>query len=276
MYTRQRLGRFHKGKRMRQQRLRARIFHRDYLAASEVKKPRVVVLTGAGISAESGIRTFRAADGLWEEHRVEDVATPEGFQRNPELVQEFYNARRRQLQQPEIVPNAAHLALANLEAMLEDNFQLITQNIDNLHERAGSKRVIHMHGELLKVRCSQSGQIVEWTDDLAAGERCHCCQFPAPLRPHVVWFGEMPLHMDKIYHALSQADYFIAIGTSGHVYPAAGFVHEAHSHGAYTLELNLEPSQVESQFDEKIYGPASSVVPEFVAAWLTRGQSIKF
>ncbi|MDY4335906.1 Sir2 family NAD+-dependent deacetylase [Pectobacterium brasiliense] len=276
MYTRQRLGRFHKGKRMRQQRLRARIFHRDYLAASEVKKPRVVVLTGAGISAESGIRTFRAADGLWEEHRVEDVATPEGFQRNPELVQEFYNARRRQLQQPEIVPNAAHLALANLEAMLEDNFQLITQNIDNLHERAGSKRVIHMHGELLKVRCSQSGQIVEWTDDLAAGERCHCCQFPAPLRPHVVWFGEMPLHMDKIYHALSQADYFIAIGTSGHVYPAAGFVHEAHSHGAYTLELNLEPSQVESQFDEKIYGPASTVVPEFVAAWLTRGQSIKF
>ncbi|MEQ9843552.1 Sir2 family NAD+-dependent deacetylase [Pectobacterium brasiliense] len=276
MYTRQRLGRFHKGKRMRQQRLRARIFHRDYLAASEVKKPRVVVLTGAGISAESGIRTFRAADGLWEEHRVEDVATPEGFQRNPELVQEFYNARRRQLQQPEIVPNAAHLALANLEAMLEDNFLLITQNIDNLHERAGSKRIIHMHGELLKARCSQSGQIVEWTDDLAAGERCHCCQFPAPLRPHVVWFGEMPLHMDKIYHALSQADYFIAIGTSGHVYPAAGFVHEARSHGAYTLELNLEPSQVESQFDEKIYGPASTVVPEFVAAWLTRGQSIKF
>ncbi|AFI90846.1 NAD-dependent protein deacylase [Pectobacterium parmentieri] len=276
MYTRQRLGRFHKGKRMRQQRLRARIFHRDYLAASEMKKPRVVVLTGAGISAESGIRTFRAADGLWEEHRVEDVATPEGFQRNPELVQEFYNARRRQLQQPEIVPNAAHLALANLEAMLEDNFQLITQNIDNLHERAGSRRVIHMHGELLKIRCSQSGQIFEWTDDLAAGERCHCCQFPAPLRPHVVWFGEMPLHMDKIYHALSQADYFIAIGTSGHVYPAAGFVHEAHSHGAYTLELNLEPSQVESQFDEKIYGPASAVVPEFVGAWLTRGKSIKF
>ncbi|GKW10474.1 NAD-dependent protein deacylase [Pectobacterium punjabense] len=276
MYTRQRLGRFHKGKRMRQQRLRARIFHRDYLAASEVKKPRVVVLTGAGISAESGIRTFRAADGLWEEHRVEDVATPEGFQRNPELVQAFYNARRRQLQQPEIVPNAAHLALANLEAMLEDNFQLITQNIDNLHERAGSQRVIHMHGELLKIRCSQSGQIFEWTDDLAVGERCHCCQFPALLRPHVVWFGEMPLYMDKIYQALAQADYFIAIGTSGHVYPAAGFVHEAHSHGAYTLELNLEPSQVESQFDEKIYGPASTVVPEFVGAWLTRGQSIKF
>lgn len=276
MHTHQRLGRFHKGKRMRQQRLRARIFHRDYLAASEVKKPRVVVLTGAGISAESGIRTFRAADGLWEEHRVEDVATPEGFQRDPQLVQAFYNARRRQLQQPEIVPNAAHLALANLETMLGDNFQLITQNIDNLHERAGSQRVIHMHGELLKVRCCQSGQVFDWTDDLSADERCHCCQFPAPLRPHVVWFGEMPLHMDKIYQALSQADYFIAIGTSGHVYPAAGFVHEAHAHGAYTLELNLEPSQVESQFDEKIYGPASVIVPEFVGAWLTRRKSIKF
>ncbi|PWC22253.1 NAD-dependent protein deacylase [Brenneria roseae subsp. roseae] len=276
MHTHQRLGRFHKGKRMRQQRLRARIFHRDYLAASEVKKPRVVVLTGAGISAESGIRTFRAADGLWEEHRVEDVATPEGFQRDPQLVQAFYNARRRQLQQPEIVPNAAHLALANLETMLGDNFQLITQNIDNLHERAGSQRVIHMHGELLKVRCCQSGQVFDWTGDLSADERCHCCQFPAPLRPHVVWFGEMPLHMDKIYQALSQADYFIAIGTSGHVYPAAGFVHEAHAHGAYTLELNLEPSQVESQFDEKIYGPASVIVPEFVGAWLTRRKSIKF
>ncbi|PWC14168.1 NAD-dependent protein deacylase [Brenneria roseae subsp. americana] len=276
MHTHQRLGRFHKGKRMRQQRLRARIFHRDYLAASEVKKPRVVVLTGAGISAESGIRTFRAADGLWEEHRVEDVATPEGFQRDPQLVQAFYNARRRQLQQPEIVPNAAHLALANLETMLGDNFLLITQNIDNLHERAGSQRVIHMHGELLKVRCCQSGQVFDWTGDLSADERCHCCQFPAPLRPHVVWFGEMPLHMDKIYQALSQADYFIAIGTSGHVYPAAGFVHEAHAHGAYTLELNLEPSQVESQFDEKIYGPASVIVPEFVGAWLTRRKSIKF
>ncbi|MBJ7221095.1 MULTISPECIES: Sir2 family NAD+-dependent deacetylase [unclassified Brenneria] len=276
MQTHQRLGRFHKGKRMRQQRLRARIFHRDYLAATEVKKPRVVVLTGAGVSAESGIRTFRAADGLWEEHRVEDVATPEGFHRNPELVQAFYNARRRQLQQPDIVPNAAHLALANLEALLGDNFLLITQNIDNLHERAGSERIIHMHGELLKVRCCQSGQIFDWTGDLSAEERCHCCQFPAPLRPHIVWFGEMPLQMDKISQALAQADYFIAIGTSGHVYPAAGFVHEAHAHGAYTLELNLEPSLVESQFDEKIYGPASTVVPEFVSAWLTRRKTIVF
>ncbi|KAA9001222.1 NAD-dependent protein deacylase [Affinibrenneria salicis] len=276
MQTRQRLNRFHQGKRMRHQRLRARIFHRDYLASSEVKKPYVVVLTGAGISAESGIRTFRAADGLWEEHRVEDVATPEGFQRDPALVQAFYNARRRQLQQPEVVPNAAHLALANLETMLGDHFLLVTQNIDNLHERAGSQRIIHMHGELLKVRCSRSGQIFERHNDLAPDERCHCCQFPAPLRPHIVWFGEMPLEMDRIYQALARADYFIAIGTSGHVYPAAGFVQEAHAHGAWTLELNLEPSQVESQFDEKIYGPASEVVPEFVSAWLTGRKKIQF
>jgi NAD-dependent deacetylase len=161
-------------------------------------KPRVVVLTGAGISAESGIKTFRAADGLWEEHRVEDVATPEGFARDPALVQAFYNARRRQLQSPEIAPNAAHLALARLEAALGDRFLLVTQNIDNLHERAGNRRVIHMHGELLKVRCSWSGQVLEWTGDVTAEDKCHCCQFPAPLRPHVVWFGEMPLGMDEI------------------------------------------------------------------------------
>ncbi|MCW2478145.1 Sir2 family NAD+-dependent deacetylase [Candidatus Symbiopectobacterium sp. NZEC135] len=276
MHTRQRMIRFHQGKRLRQQRLRSRIFHKDYLAVNESKSPRVVVLTGAGISAESGIRTFRAADGLWEEHRVEDVATPEGFQRDPQRVQAFYNARRKQLQQPEVVPNAAHLALANLEAALGDNFLLVTQNIDNLHERAGSQRVVHMHGELLKVRCCQSGQVIEWTGDIAADERCHCCQFPAPLRPHVVWFGEMPLGMERIYQALAQADYFIAIGTSGHVYPAAGFVHEAHSHGAYTIELNLEPSQVESQFDEKIYGAATAVVPEFVGAWLTGRRKVAF
>lgn len=276
MHTRQRMIRFHQGKRQRQQRLRSRIFHKDYLAANNVKKPKVVVLTGAGVSAESGIRTFRAADGLWEEHRVEDVATPEGFQRNPQLVQAFYNARRRQLQQPDVVPNAAHLALANLESVLGDNFLLVTQNIDNLHERAGSRRVIHMHGELLKVRCCRSGQVIDWPGDLSADERCHCCQFPAPLRPHIVWFGEMPLEMERIYQALAEADYFIAIGTSGHVYPAAGFVHEAHAHGAYTLELNLEPSQVESQFDEKIYGPASRVVPEFVSAWLTQRKGEMF
>ncbi|ELZ8933246.1 Sir2 family NAD+-dependent deacetylase [Cronobacter dublinensis] len=260
-----RLGRFRKNKRRLRERLRQRIFFRDrIMVPEEMNKPVVVVLTGAGISAESGIRTFRAADGLWEEHRVEDVATPEGFARNPQLVQDFYNARRRQLQQPEIEPNAAHLALARLEEAFGDRFLLITQNIDNLHERAGNKNVVHMHGELLKVRCSQSGQVLEWTGDVTPADKCHCCQFPAPLRPHVVWFGEMPLGMDRIYEALAHADVFIAIGTSGHVYPAAGFVHEAKLQGAHTVELNLEPSQVGSEFEEKHYGLASQVVPEYI------------
>lgn len=268
MRTHHQLFQFRKRKHLLHQRFRSRIFHRDTMATAELKKPFVVVLTGAGISAESGIRTFRAVDGLWEEHRVEDVATLDGFKRDPALVQAFYNARRQQLQQPEIAPNAAHRVLASLEEWLGDNFLLVTQNIDNLHERAGSKRVVHMHGELLKVRCTSSGQVFEWSGDLSVDERCHCCQFPAPLRPHVVWFGEMPLKMDEIYAALAKADFFVAIGTSGNVYPAAGFVHEARLGGAYTMELNLEPSQVESQFEEKHYGPASEVVPYFVHKFL--------
>ncbi|WP_313652244.1 Sir2 family NAD+-dependent deacetylase [Pantoea sp.] len=260
-----RLARLKKTRRKVHQRFRQRIFERDRqaeLAAHPL--PHVVVLTGAGISAESGIRTFRAADGLWEEHHVEDVATPEGFQRDPALVQRFYNARRQQLQQAEIQPNAAHLALAELEQVLGDNFLLVTQNIDNLHERAGNSRVLHMHGELLKVRCVSSGQVIAWTGDITPDDRCTCCQFPSALRPHVVWFGEMPLGMEEIYQALEQADYFIAIGTSGHVYPAAGFVHEAKLQGAHTVELNLEPSQVGNEFAERHYGLASEVVPEFV------------
>ncbi|PKH26340.1 NAD-dependent protein deacylase [Enterobacterales bacterium CwR94] len=266
-----RLARFRKNKRLIHQRFRQRIFERDRseeLAAHPL--PHVVVLTGAGISAESGIRTFRAADGLWEEHSIEDVATPEGFQRDPERVQAFYNARRQQLQQPEIQPNAAHNALAELEAVLGDNLLLVTQNIDNLHERAGNSQVLHMHGELLKVRCESSGQVFHWQEEVKADDRCHCCQFPARLRPHVVWFGEMPLGMDKIYEALANADYFVAIGTSGHVYPAAGFVHEAKLHGAHTVELNLEPSQVGSEFEEKHYGLASDVVPQWVNGFLQR------
>lgn len=259
-----RLSRFRLSKRRLHDRLRQRVFFRDRAAPEEMDKPRVVVLTGAGISAESGIRTFRATDGLWEEHRVEDVATPEGFARDPALVQAFYNDRRRQLQLPDIQPNAAHLALAKLEEALGDRFLLVTQNIDNLHERAGNTRVLHMHGELLKVRCPWSGQVLEWTGDVTVDDKCHCCQFPQPLRPHVVWFGEMPLGMDDIYEALAMADVFIAIGTSGHVYPAAGFVHEAKLQGAHTVELNLEPSQVGSEFEEKRYGLASAVVPEFV------------
>ena len=260
-----RLARYKKTRRQVHQRFRQRIFERDRnIEIARHPLPRVVVLTGAGISAESGIRTFRAAEGLWEEHKVEDVATPEGFARDPQKVQAFYNARRRQLQDAAVQPNAAHEALAELEAALGDHFLLVTQNIDNLHERAGNRNIIHMHGELLKVRCVSSGQVLYWQDDLKADDRCHCCQFPSVLRPHIVWFGEMPLQMDEIYQALGEADYFIAIGTSGHVYPAAGFVHEAKRHGAHTVELNLEPSQVGSEFEEKEYGLASEVVPTFV------------
>ncbi|WP_156823173.1 Sir2 family NAD+-dependent deacetylase [Providencia sneebia] len=263
MHFRHRLKKFKKIKMLRRQRARNLSFYRES-RITNMKKIKVVVLTGAGISAESGIRTFRSSDGLWEEHRVEDVATPEGFARDPRLVQRFYNERRKQLQQDNIKPNAAHFALAQLEDVLGDDFLLVTQNIDNLHERAGSKRIIHMHGELLKVRCSWSQQVVEWKGDLSVDERCHCCQFPQPLRPHIVWFGEMPFGMDHIYQSLEEATIFIAIGTSGHVYPAAGFVHEAKLHGAHTVELNLEPSQVESEFDEKHYGLASQIVVEYI------------
>ncbi|MFA0087982.1 NAD-dependent protein deacylase [Vibrio sp. 10N.286.49.C2] len=224
----------------------------------------IVVLTGAGISAESGIQTFRAQDGLWENHRIEDVATPEGFARDPDLVQSFYNQRRHKLQQTSILPNAAHLALGQLERDLEGTVTIITQNIDNLHERGGSDNVIHMHGELLKARCSESGQVTEMKGDIVTGDLCHCCQLPSQVRPHIVWFGEMPLRMGDIYSALEAADLFISIGTSGVVYPAAGFVHDAKMHGAHTIEINLEPSAVESEFEEKRYGKASIEVPKLV------------
>ncbi|HHR5880786.1 Sir2 family NAD+-dependent deacetylase [Providencia alcalifaciens] len=263
MRFRRRLKKISKNKCKRRQRLRNRSYYIDNRLLS-MQNINVVVLTGAGISAESGIQTFRSADGLWEEHRVEDVATPEGFARDPQLVQRFYNERRRQLQQENIQPNSAHYALAKLEQALGDRFLLVTQNIDNLHERAGSKRVVHMHGELLKVRCNWSNQVLEWKGDLSVEERCHCCQFPQPLRPHIVWFGEMPFEMDRIYQALGEATLFISIGTSGHVYPAAGFVHEARLQGAHTVQLNLEPSQVESEFEERHYGLASKVVSEYV------------
>ncbi|MZI93224.1 NAD-dependent protein deacylase [Vibrio sp. CAIM 722] len=224
----------------------------------------VVVLTGAGISAESGIQTFRSEDGLWENHRVEDVCTPEGFLRNPELVQDFYNQRRRDLLSEHIRPNAAHVALGRLEAELDGRVTIVTQNIDNLHERGGSRNIIHMHGELLKARCSESGQVIDQATDLHMGDLCHCCQIPAQLRPHIVWFGEMPLQMGEIYEAIQEADLFISIGTSGVVYPAAGFVHDATLSGAHTIELNLAPSAVQSEFEEKRYGKASVEVPKLV------------
>ena len=187
--------------------------------------PNIVILTGAGVSAESGIATFRAEDGLWEQHRVEDVATPEGFYRNPALVQDFYNQRRAQL--ATVNPNPAHQAIARLQREWPSCVTLVTQNIDDLHERAQSPAVIHMHGELLKVRCIHSGRVYLWPGAVHDDSLCSCCTPSRTLRPHIVWFGEMPFAMDEIYSALRQADLFIAIGTSGNVYPAAGFVAEA-------------------------------------------------
>lgn len=223
-----------------------------------------MVLTGAGVSAESGIKTFRADDGLWEEHRVEDVATPEAFQRNPELVQRFYNARRCPLSENKIKANAAHLALAKLEKKFVGDFLLVTQNIDNLHEQAGSKNLLHMHGEVLKMRCQFSERIFVCERDISVDEKCPCCGLAGALRPHIVWFGEMPLFMDEIYTALSACDLFVSLGTSGNVYPAAGFVQIANNAGAKTVEINLEASQGASAFDEAIYGKAGQVLPTWV------------
>lgn len=241
-----------------------REFYIEQLGKQFIKEtPRVVVLTGAGISAESGIRTFRAADGLWENHPIEEVASPAGFRQNPQLVQQFYNDRRAQLQSEMVKPNAAHCALAHLEEQLGDHFLLVTQNVDNLHERAGSKRLIHMHGELLKVRCLTSGMIFDWKSAVTEESLCPCCQRRGYLRPHIVWFGEMPLEMERIYQALEEADLFLSIGTSGNVYPAAGFVEIAKMVGAHSVELNLEPTQGATLFDEAYYGPASEIVPQY-------------
>ncbi len=231
-------------------------------------KPRVVVLTGAGISAESGLRTFRDSNGLWENHKVEDVATPEAYATNPELVYKFYNARRAQLQEPSVVPNAAHEALARLEKQIGKDFLLVTQNVDDLHERAGSQRMIHMHGKLLSARCINSGESHRWEASFDETTPCPCCKPSGVLRPDIVWFGEMPLKMDDIILALTKADLFISIGTSGQVYPAAGFVQVAKDSGARTVELNLEPSDGFDMFDESYHGPASKVVPNFVESLL--------
>ena len=224
----------------------------------------IVILTGAGISAESGVRTFRAADGLWEDHRIEDVATPEGYARNPALVQRFYNERRRQLHDPVIQPNAAHQALARLEREFKGSVLLVTQNVDNLHERGGSRNLLHMHGELNSMFCARTKMRYAITGDISAELRCDCCDRAGSLRPDIVWFGEMPYHMEAIYAALAECDLFISIGTSGNVYPAAGFVSEARAHGAHNIELNLEPSQTRTAFAEHRYGPATVLVPAYV------------
>ena len=229
----------------------------------------IVILTGAGISAESGIDTFRAgANGgpsLWEQHRVEDVATPEGFARDPELVLRFYDMRRAAIQTKE--PNPAHFALAQLDAEWAGELLIVTQNVDDLHERAGARRVLHMHGEHLNAWCSSCDVRSPWTASLIERPPCPVCA-ARTLRPDVVWFGEMPYRMDEIYAALRTCDLFVSIGTSGAVYPAAGFVQNAVELGAETLELNLERSQGSGMFHETRLGPASELVPQWVEEML--------
>lgn len=229
---------------------------------------RIVILTGAGISRESGLETFRDRDGAWSRVRLEDVARPEGFARDPALVHAFYNARRSGLLDPAVQPNPAHLALARLEREWSGDVLIVTQNIDDLHERAGSANLLHMHGELLKAFCIHCRVVQPCHGDLSADDHCPHCLRQGGMRPDVVWFGEMPYHMEPIYQALADCDLFVSIGTSGNVYPAAGFVAEARQHGAYAIELNLEPSSGASFFDEAVNGPASVVIPAFVAELL--------
>jgi NAD-dependent deacetylase len=230
----------------------------------------IVVLTGAGVSAESGLATFRGPDGLWEGHRVEDVCTPEAFRRDPALVHAFYDARRAKLKQVE--PNAAHHALARLDAEWPGAMLIVTQNVDDLHERAGARRVLHMHGELKSAWCLACDARMPWGEALGSNPPCLACAVPGSLRPDIVWFGEMPYGMERIDRALMDADLFVSIGTSGAVYPAAGFVQTARYAGARTLELNLEPSLGSYHFHESRIGRAGELVPAWVdevlpAAW---------
>jgi NAD-dependent deacetylase len=223
-----------------------------------------VILTGAGISRESGLETFRDKDGIWAKVSIDDVATPRAFARDPSRVHAFYNARRRGLLSPAIQPNAAHFALARLEQLWRGNVLVVTQNIDDLHERAGSKNLIHMHGKLLEALCIACKNVIPCAEDLSPATTCSACGSPNTLRPNVVWFGEEIPALDFIYPALRKCDLFIAIGTSGTVYPAAAFVKEAKASNAAAVELNLEPSSVSSQFDRVVEGPATVIVPQLV------------
>ena len=235
------------------------------------KETKVVILTGAGISAESGIRTFRASDGLWEEHRIEDVATPMGWERNPQLVWDFYQARRNQLF--EVEPNPGHTALTTLEDHLDD-LLLVTQNVDNLHERAGSKNLIHIHGELEKLRCEECHHVdvmMEPQDLDSSFVSCPVCS-NTMMRPHIVWFHEMPMQMAEIENALNQCDVFIAIGTSGHVYPAAGFLASAKQQGSYCIGINLDAPLNYELFDEFHQGKAGEILPNLVSKWIDKEQ----
>ena len=229
-----------------------------------VKK--IVILTGAGVSAESGLATFRAADGLWEDHRIEDVATPDAYRRDPALVHRFYDARRARLS--EVEPNAAHFALATLDAAWQGDLLLVTQNVDDLHERAGSKRLLHMHGELTSGWCLACNNRFPWAGEMNSSSQCPTCGTPGMVRPDIVWFGEMPYEMDRIEAALQDCDLFVSIGTSGAVYPAAGFVQTARYCGAHCIEINLEPSQGSVFFHESRIGKAGDLVPAWVAELL--------
>jgi NAD-dependent deacetylase len=230
----------------------------------------IVILTGAGISAESGIDTFRSEGGLWEKHRIEDVATPEAFVRDPDLVLRFYDMRREAIQRAQ--PNAAHFALGRLDAewAAQDRGEItiVTQNVDDLHERGGAQRLIHMHGQHLTAWCLACDGRPEWRGTLIDRPACPLCDSAGSLRPDVVWFGEMPYKMDEISAALSRADLFVSIGTSGAVYPAGGYVRRARADGIRTLELNLEPSKGSDWFDEARYGPATTVVTQWVEEML--------
>ena len=222
---------------------------------------RIVVLTGAGISADSGVPTFRGADGLWEGHRIEDVATPEAYERDPDAVLAFYDARRRGV--AAVAPNAAHRALARLEGAIGDDLLVVTQNVDDLHDRAGSRNLVHMHGELRRALCLACGARPAWDGDLLHRPPCPDCG-ERMLRPDVVWFGEMPYGLDRIEQAVVACDVFVSIGTSGAVYPAAGYVALAAAFGARTVELNLEPSDAAVPFDDARAGRASELVPAWV------------
>ncbi len=228
----------------------------------------IVILTGAGISAESGISTFRDPDGIWSKIDYREVATPEGFAANPARVHEFYNWRRRNVRT--VAPNAAHVALARLERAFSGEFLLVTQNVDSLHEQAGSREVIHMHGQHDQALCNACGERSPWQGEMSLESTCPACEGIGHMRPDVVWFGEMPYQMERIQAALAGCDLFISVGTSGNVYPAAGFVREARAAGARTVELNLEPSQGAAHFDEAEHGPATKVVPAFVERLLSR------
>ena len=228
----------------------------------------ILVLTGAGISAESGIPVFRSEDGLWENHRVEDVATPEGFERNPQLVHDFYNQMRQSVKSKQ--PNAAHLALTKLQAQMEQRqsrVTIVTQNIDDLHEKAQSHDIIHMHGELNSILCSHCGKSYEWHEDCDGTTACKFCGHKT-MRPDIVWFGEIPYHMDAIERAIMQCDLFIAIGTSGVVYPAAGFVSYCSRQGKPCLEFNLTPSANSGVFTHSYLGKAGTTLPSFVDYFL--------